>query len=238
MTPPSKSALLLGGGWEGGKTHGIIFKPEMILAYLEGRKNQTRRTRGLDPVNKNPDNWNFVTISLYQDKFKALFRGKATTYTVSLPYGHVAETLYFKETWKMWERAETDCRDFLHYRADDAKVDPTWWDEYEWTRPDPVWAGKFGKWQSSMFMPYICSRFRSIPIVNVRVQRLFDITEHEAQFEGVTVPPPQGIIHSASYREEYFKLWDSINGKTLPASKNPWVWVYEFPVNQNHKRST
>jgi len=220
------------------KNTGIMFKADMILAYLEGKKNQTRRVKGLQAVNQDPDNWQLIFIPQNEGVRFVSFGHKETQQVIHLnmPYGGKGDTLYFKETWKMFERDE-DGRDFLHYRADDAKVDQTWWTEHDWLRPDPVWhkQGVFEKWQPSMFMPRLCSRFREVPIVDVRIERLQDISEQDAKDEGTTTKPPSGFIHRASFRDEYFSLWDSINGKTLPASKNPWVWVYEFQKYQGAK---
>lgn len=216
------------------KHSGLIFKPDMILAYLDERKNQTRRTKGLSLVNEKPDDWEliftprepgtrFVSFSHKQKKSMVIH--------INMPYGGVGDQLYFKETWKMWEREE-DGRDFLHYRADDAKVDPKWWTENDWTRPDPVWLDKFDKWQPSMFMPQLCSRFRNVPITNVRIERLQEIDRIDALNEGA---PEQwvstrdgGTIRNFVPVDWYMELWDTINGETLPWSKNPWVWVYEF----------
>lgn len=225
------------------KNTGIMFQADMMRAYLEGRKNQTRRVKGLQLINQDPDDWQLIFIPQHEGVRFVSFSHK-TTYQVihlNMPYGGKNDTLYFKETWKMFER-EKDSRDFLHYRADDVKVDQTWWTEQDWRRPDPVWhkQGVFENWQPSMFMPRICSRFREVPVVNVRIERLQDITEADAKNEGVTCFASQAVNTSSMYVDAYFSLWDSINGKTLPASKNPYVWVYEFPhyqQEQNHEQS-
>lgn len=124
----------------------------------------------------------------------------------------------------MYER-EGDGKDFLHYRADDQKVDPTWWTKEDWTRPDPIWHKKnvFEKWQSSMLMPKLCSRFKDIPILDVSIQRLQDITFEGAYGEGC--PLGRALDPIAWYRD----LWDRLNGETMPWIKNPFVWVYKFP---------
>lgn len=222
------------------KNTGIMFQADMIRAYLEGRKNQTRRVKGLQAINQEPDNWQLIFIPEHQGVRFISFGHKETYQVVHLnmPYGGKDDTLYFKETWKMFER-EKDGRDFLHYRADDAKVDQTWWTEHDWCRPDPVWHKErvFENWQPSMFMPRICSRFREVPIVEVRVERLQDISASDCMNEGVgeSFAASRWNVESRWQEEQrnlYLSLWDSINGKTLPASKNPWVWVYEFPRNE------
>jgi len=219
------------------KNTGIMFQADMIRAYLEGRKNQTRRVKGLQAINQEPDNWQLIFTPQDEGVRFVSFGHKETTQVIHLnmPYGGKGDTLYFKETWKMFERDE-DGRDFLHYRADDAKVDQTWWTEHDWRRPDPVWhkQGVFENWQPSMFMPRICSRFREVPIVDVRIERLHDITWEDAWYEGIarTADLSDSAHIFKDPTQEYFSLWDSINGKTLPASRNPWVWVYEFPKYQ------
>lgn len=217
-------------------SHGILMSAEMIRAYQIGMKGQTRRTRGLDEINQSPDEWQFERFVesgkrkrvFVMEREAARFVNKAKTrfVDVRLPYGSAGHTLWFRETWKMWERDE-DGRDFLHYRADDAKVDPTWWSEQEWTRPDPIWCkkGVFEKWQPSMFMPKLCCRHRDIDILNVRVERLQDICHIDAIREGC----PMDADEAKTPRQWYQDLWDKINGKTLPWRSNPWVWVYEFP---------
>ena len=207
------------------KNSGLMFKPDMILAYIRGQKTQTRRTKGLNAVNEDPAAWEFAGIL---EGKTALFKSKEKHqlfYSAKLPYGDAGDTLYFKETWKMWSHP-TDGEGFLHYRADDAKVRPTWWTEDIWKMPDPFWYPNehaFTKWQSSMFMPRLCSRFREVPILSVHVERLWDITEKDAWNEGA----PRDW--SDTMRKWYFQLWDEINGKTLPSSKSPWVFVYKFP---------
>ncbi len=223
------------------KSSQMLMSSPMVLAYMAGLKTQTRRVKGLDEINQKPDDWHLLGIYKHDDGQRAVFeRGPHDRkgLTIKLPYGGVGDTLWFKETWKMWER-EDDERDFLHYRADDGKVDPTWWSEEDWRGPDPKWHRKngFEKWQSSMLMPKMCSRFVDIEILNVRVERLQSITREDAKAEGVShiwewnkdKDPKyyeRGLLNP--YVANYSVLWDEINGESLPWDKNPWVWVYSF----------
>lgn len=212
------------------KTYGLLMSGEMIRAYKDGLKGETRRTSGLDVVNKAPDEFKFIGFD--QNKPHAIFEHRlGGTFSYRMPYGRAGEdTLWFKETWKMYEREE-DGRDFLHYRADDEKVDPTWWTKEDWTRPDPIWHKKnvFEKWQSSMLMPKLCCRFTNIPILDVKVERLQNISEVDAWNEGC----PRDVAQLPS--EWYFDLWDKLNGDKLPAHVNPWVWVFRFPKYEGGK---
>ena len=86
-------------------------------------------------------------------------------------------------------------------------------------------------WKPSIFMPRWASRL-TLEITDVRVERLWDISNKDAAAEGIFTPE----IGYANLREnapriQYAALWESIHG---PGSwdTNPWVWVIEFDVHQ------
>ncbi len=209
------------------KNTGIMFKANMILAYLKGIKNQTRRVKGLAYINENPDDWQLIFKPEHAGVRFISFGHKKTNQVihVNMPYGGKGDSLYFKETYKMWAESGEG---FIHYRVDDAKVSPTWWTKEDWAK---IHSGWFGKWNSSMFMPRRFSRFREVPIVNVRVERLTTISRADAFNEGVRT---KDVLREPDWSDvdAYFRLWDSINRKTMPVQKNPWVWVYQFPNYQ------
>ena len=76
----------------------------------------------------------------------------------------------------------------------------------------------FVKWKSSMYMPRYASRL-TVKVINVRRERLQDISEEDAIAEGVATI------------DDYKTLWDKINGKKYPWESNPLVWVIEFERN-------
>lgn len=87
----------------------------------------------------------------------------------------------------------------------------------------------YERWTPSIHMPRWASRI-NLEITSVRVERLQDISEADAQAEGWTRRPevstdPQ--VHKEAARDWFMDLWESING---PGSwgVNPWVWVVEF----------
>ena len=88
------------------------------------------------------------------------------------------------------------------------------------------------KWTPSIHMPRWASRL-TLEIVNVRVERLQEISEADAKAEG-DKNPFDGHLHNDGTPIESsavlrFKcLWDSINAKRAPWASNPWVWVVEF----------
>jgi hypothetical protein len=71
-------------------------------------------------------------------------------------------------------------------------------------------------------------------LLKVRVERLQDITESDAQHEGwdmsnldLTKTYDPVTMHAA--RDWFSSLWDSINAdRGYPWSRNNWVWVLEL----------
>jgi len=220
--------------------HGIMFKAEMIQAYMRGDKWQTRRTKGLDVVNQSPDEYELLetVLNIKKDSFFAVFRHKknGSELSVRFPYGYEMDTLWFKETYAlMCKEAEQFCYDdtvghvaechYVEYRADTGNLYPGDWPAEEARGYDEA-----PKWKSSMFMPKKYSRFLDVVITGAYVERLLDITWEDAVAEGIPHTFPEVD------REQYFQLWDQINAKRgLSAKINPWVFVYEFNKRPNSK---
>lgn len=86
------------------------------------------------------------------------------------------------------------------------------------------------RWFPSIHMKRTDSRLL-LEVVNVRVERLHDISEDDAQAEGA--PFELGELErqifgaKAKYRSGFVRLWQSINGVESWYA-NPWVWVIEF----------
>lgn len=211
------------------KHTGLMFQADMILAYLDERKNQTRRTKNLQAVNEDPDAWDLIFTPQKPGTRFVSFGHKtdrANIKHIKMPYGGIGDQLYFKETWRAWEDPKSG-EDFIQYRADNEIISPV---KFGWdTTKRDDWdylVGKFDKWQSSMFMPRKVARIHNVPILKVRVERLHDLSVQDSFGEGC---PRELAVTPTGW---YCNLWNSINGKTLPWSKNPWVWVYEFPFYQ------
>ena len=91
------------------------------------------------------------------------------------------------------------------------------------------------KWKPSLFMPKQACRI-FLKIKSIRVERLQDIRDKDAQAEGVDfVEGINGNLYFNYLTKDYgcnelfsfMTLWESINGDGS-WNKNPFVWVYEF----------
>ena len=139
-----------------------------------------------------------------------------------LPYGKPGDRLWVRET---WHDASSSLHSCALYRADGTDLH---WD----------------KWTPSIHMPRWASRI-TLEITSVRVERLQDISEADAQAEGVEDVTAQVAPRDPEFRfwrryrdgglngytgnaiASYASLWTEING---PGSwdANPWVWAIEF----------
>jgi hypothetical protein len=79
--------------------------------------------------------------------------------------------------------------------------------------------GEALRWNSPLFMPREACR-TVLAVVDVRIERLEDIGESDAEAEGAPEPP---------YREGFRAMWDRLNaGRGFGWDTNPWVAVLDF----------
>lgn len=196
------------------KDHPILFSGEMVRAILENRKTQTRRV-----VTPQPDEedsgldatclWYAPTIIVkgMEEPGPEVFGFSSLERGWKCPYGAPGDRLWVRETWGYacgvhGKPPECD-QSCIGYRADNDNIDEK-------------------NWRPSIFMPRWASRI-VLEIVKVRVERLQVISHEDVIAEG----GPFG--YSGSSDEDYFYVWDQINGKRgFYAYTNPWVWVIEF----------
>ena len=184
----------------------------MVRAILEGRKTMTRRPLKISK-----------TAQSILDKYHVPIRSR---------YGDIGDRLWVKET---YQRSTPDMADGIVYRADELL---RWFDGTDLNAQEK--AGKLlrdGKWKPSIFMPRWASRIL-LEVVNVKVERLQDITEEDAIKEGVIELDSdycrytfdENLLPRSSVRAAFESLWESINGKDKVKcwDTNPWVWVIEF----------
>lgn len=224
--------------------NGILFKSEMTLANLNGLKNRTSRTRGLKKINENPDEWELVAV--FQDG-KARFYNKQTQEDITLkcPYKGFNSELYGKETWRIGNLADANDDDFyigVDYRAGGylrQDVDESTYMKYFEPNFSP---SEYDPWKSPMMMPEWASRYHII-LDKIIAQRIQEITPEDCIKEGIQKvgTNQNGIDYYQDYSKtsiggwllpyvSFISLWDSINGKTYPWSKNCWVWGLYYRV--------
>jgi hypothetical protein len=188
------------------KERPILFRPDLVLAILEGRKTVTRRIvrdTGLYAVD----------AQFHSDETAKREREALAT---RCPYGVPGDRLWVRERHARVPRPIED-------RGDTGGWGPLFEDE----------AGglKIRKWFPSIFLPRWASRL-TLEVVSVRVERLQEITEEDAKIEGLfqnlAIGFPKGTPPIATARDNFRDLWDSINRKRAPWKSNPWVWVIGF----------
>ncbi len=148
------------------------------------------------------------------------------------PYGVPGDGLWVKETHALFkESAQVG----VAYAASCVAG------EFDYVTPDGAVERRIvRRWRPSIFMPRWASRI-TLEVTDVRAERLHDITEEDAQREGVRpfFESFQGIgrdqritsgelAADAEHRAAFAVLWDEINGDRVPWASNPWVWRVEF----------
>lgn len=214
----------------------IIMSAPMVRALLTGAKSQTRRlVKGLQ-LGERPECVDQFTGALITT-FSPLTPCDGRI--ISCPYGSFAfrDRLWVRETWLQWDPEDLGVEPqdpaTLRFRAD-GEIPAV-------------------RWRSSMFMPRWASRI-TLEVIDVRVQRLQEITEADAIAEGLSritkddgrtwkygIPDRDGLPGTDNIgwpwskwntdpRQAYATLWSSIHARDPVHSweANPWVWVVSF----------
>lgn len=211
------------------KERPILFSGEMVRAILDGRKTQTRRVIKPQPIFiKDLDGlgigeflgWHKSKVEFIDSIHGSLER--------HCPYGQPGDRIWVRETfaarfeYDQCKPTEIHPTQNIFYLAD-GKTD------IEKRYPEIEHSSR-GKWRPSIFMPHWASRI-TLEIVNVRVERVQDISDEDAISEGVTLEMRgRGLSRKPrGPRMAYARLWDSINAKRgYGWDTNPFVWCIEF----------
>lgn len=182
----------------------ILFNTEMVRANLDGRKSCIRRlVKGFVPDDAI---WGYTAFT---PKGYISCRG-----TFADGYGEkffkllyqTGDILYVRETWKKAPNG------YYYYES--------------WQRND---IADITKWKPSIHMPKEAARIW-LKVMNVRVERLQEITEAGATKEGCVYDVEYALGNTA--RGHFKKLWDSTIKKaaldTYGWDANPYVFVIEF----------
>lgn len=193
------------------KERPILFNGAMVRAVLDGTKTQTRRAvrdTGLYAID----------ASVHGEDVSAR---ELSALATKCPYGKPGDRLWVREMWssdfahhypcdRVWYLADDDRKHDIEIRSG---VRGIWSPEHQEFVPF--------KWRPSIHMFRRDSRI-TLEITSVRVERLNDCSNEDAEAEGVKCN-----MSALSFSEHYRSLWNSINGAGSWAA-NPWVWVIEF----------
>lgn len=221
----------------------ILFNADMVRAILDGRKTQTRRlvkpqphgevpssilTGWYEPIRVGRDGIEFPGPSVYG--FASEYQGWRS------PFGAPGDRLWVREPARLVEsnrHIHQACGGDVvrvEYRADGLISD---WLPY----PERLATLQMGRG-----LPNGCYREASrltLEITDVRVERLQDISEEDADAEVFGGDFPHKVMPDMfdpendwklSIPECFARLWDCINGTKSAANwnANPFVWVVSF----------
>lgn len=215
---PTELVERLSAATVGSRERPILFSGPMVRALLAGRKTQTRRV-----VKGQALEW-------LESGFTPAFTAEPGNFLC--PYGYAGDRLWVRETHAIVPRTAYAMSEGVQQTlkpgdAHDAAVYAA-----DWQRSGP------GRWRPSIHMPRWASRL-TLEITDVRIQRLLDCSDADAQAEGLQwVTPGMWCVDRTlpiithEPRPAYFELWDHINGAGAAAA-NPWVWVVSFAVQQS-----
>lgn len=198
------------------KERPILFSAPMVRAIQAGTKTQTRRIA-------KPRKYPSLLSGEWSDQY-VLDEGNREWLMRDFPYGEPGDRLWVKETWRprishACSMDACDCDDVhVSYAADGQRSEGRYFTGYQipdsWLMPK---ASKRGA-VSPLFMPRWASRI-TLEITGVRVERLQDISEADAQHEGCSLEcmTPTGDDSGSAIHGP---------GGFLAL----WVWVIEFKV--------
>lgn len=210
--------------------HPILMAGQQVRAVLGGRMTVTRR---LAPIRwdtthywGNYDCWTFYKGRQPFIGFSESNRGQELVIP-HCPFGRVGDTLWVRETWRPhmygWQTQ-------IDYAAGGAL-------DLVGHRPEvSAWIQRSGgfldfagaradintqRWFPSIHMPRWAARL-FLRVESVTVERVQDITEEDAEREGVEFG---GWVN---HRQAFADLWDSLAPVGLKWADNPWVWRVGF----------
>lgn len=221
----------------------IPYSEVMVKSLLQNLKQMTRRTKGLELVNQNPDDWEFVHIlnlpleNRYMVEFRNTKTGKYGT--LMIPFS-IGDQLWVKETYTTLvpEHFVEPLKTKYVYKADcDA--------ESEQTRREYVAQGYPYKWITGRYMPKAAARIW-LKVTDIKCERLQSISHKDCIAEGI-LPLNMSAAQLAEQGQRYFdyskpkqhfvdgldpfwsfnSLWCRINGGDSWEA-NPWVFAYTF----------
>jgi hypothetical protein len=193
------------------KERPILFSSEMVRAILSGHKTQTRRILKWQPIDilsmNVPNQW--CTLDTREPDHGSVMKCR---------FGIPGDRLWVRETWAKAPHGYVYKANFSGSEGSEVIDIPT-------GDTCPL------IWKPSLFMPRVVSRI-TLEIVNVRVERIQDISEKDAEAEGIHLlglPIEDRHNHPRKHIAAFKECWNLINAKKgFGWDINPWVWVIEF----------
>ena len=203
------------------KERPILFSSDMVRAILDGRKTQTRRIIKPQPdvIHNGEPYWNVGGYRAWRHRGIVNPMLMGTYNPLICKYGQPGDRNWVKETFI----AGKGVGGYAHGVCPDTNPDGETIDVIY--RADGMEVERLaGPWTPSIRMPRWASRI-TLEITGVRVERLQDISEEDAEAEGC-----KNSLHLQGgrfARENFEHLWWTINGDGS-WEENPWVWVITF----------
>lgn len=217
----------------------ILFSTLMVQAEKEGRKSMTRRTRGLELINENPSQWQFLGLQVFADgNLYAKFQNDSIVQNIKCSFGQSGDVLWVREGFSLPILMDGCEPDYLYKADGDIQR----------------WGGR--PWKPGIHMPYIACRTWLLN-KSVRLERLYSISTEDILNEGVRYGVfAKGVMASPVFRigiddsalsfmpenwqqlppkeldaallfAHWAELWCEINGRES-WNANPWIWRVEF----------
>lgn len=201
--------------------HPILFSGEMVKAILAKRKTQTRRIAKHQPefgAYVSLEGWDRIVL-VHENAF-----GEGVSVQACPLARKIGDRLWVREKCAIGFNDDDDL--VVDYHADGKR---RWFDVTPENERYSLRYINDDRNRAARFMPRWASRI-TLEVVDVRAERLKEISEDDAQSEGATASGgwnADDSEYSVGYRAAFSRAWDAINGKGAWAL-NPWVWVYEF----------
>lgn len=220
----------------------ILFNTIMTRAVMDDIKGVTRRVIKPQPTCEKDGTFQW-------ESWTWMGNGPITGIENSAPY-KVGDYLYVRETWGCYTH---DWQDALYFVYKSDYPDGA---EGYWYEPEHINWCDLPKWRPSIHMPKEAAR-TFLQVTGVKAERLQDITEEQAEAEGIQGYTKDGKLYryctnidswAETYKpkrgENYWQgmpktaieafslLW---NNTVKPSEQNiyswdanPWVWAYDF----------
>jgi hypothetical protein len=224
---------------------GLPFSAEMTHAWHEGRKTVTRRLVKPQPrfIPLGRWAWDIPKSKIHPGCTTTVTTGSREWWEYLTPEQYPyqpGEIVYVQEPWRRWFPIDDAGQPLtghwlVRYACDNAEIetDVEWDEGPDYTRPDDIGVDVEPEgWLPPALMPEWASRSKA-RIVDVRVERVQEITEKEINAEGMACSDcwTEGTPYRDFPHPEHCgcrSLWINCFNALYPGSwkRNDWVFVY------------